>query len=158
MMNISNQTYKELSIPYFKESFDSIDEVMRELNIPYYLIGVSAIALELLKEGIPPSRGTKDIDFAVMISEMTEYDNISAKMEAKGFRKVSAPWTFYSDTYKVAIDILPFGEIEENYTVNFNERHTDLHMLGFREVMEEAVPIHIEEKIANIPPLEGMVI
>lgn len=158
MMNISNQTYKELSIPYFKESFDSIDEVMQELNIPYYLIGVSAIALELLKEGIPPSRGTKDIDFAVMISEMTEYENISVKMESKGFRKVSAPWTFYSDTYKVAIDILPFGEIEENYTVNFNERHTDLHMLGFREVMEEAMPIHIEEKIANIPPLEGMVI
>lgn len=157
-MTTSNQTYKELSIPYFKESFDCIDEVMRELNIPYYLIGVSAIALELLKAGIKPSRGTKDIDFAVMISEMQEYDNISSIMEAKRFKKVSAPWTFYSETYKVAIDVLPFGEIEENYTVNFNERYTDLHMLGFREVMEEAVPVQIEEKIANIPSLAGMVI
>jgi predicted nucleotidyltransferase len=157
-MSTSNQTYKELSIPYFKESFDCIDEVMRELNIPYYLIGVSAIALELLKEGIQPGRGTKDIDFAVMISEMKEYENISSKMEAKGFKKVSAPWTFYSDRYKVALDVLPFGEIEENYTVNFNERYIDLHMLGFREVLEEAVSVQIEEKIANIPPLEGMVI
>ena len=51
-MSTSNQTYKELAIPYFKETFDCVDEVMRELNIPYYLIGVSAIALELLKEGI----------------------------------------------------------------------------------------------------------
>lgn len=157
-MSTSNQTYKELAIPYFKESFDCIDEVMQELQIPYYLIGVSAIALELLKEGIKPSRGTKDIDFAVMISSIAAYEKISATLEVKGFKKVAAPWTFYSEQFKVAIDLLPFGEIEENYTVNFNERYTDLHVLGFREVMEEAVQVEIEEKIANIPPLPGMVI
>jgi predicted nucleotidyltransferase len=155
-MNTSNQTYKELAIPYFKESFDCIDEVMRELNIPYYLIGVSAIALELLKQGIKPSRGTKDIDFAVMISGIHEYENIKSALETKGFNKISAPWTFYSVQYKVAIDILPFGEIEEHYTHNFNERYTDLHLLGFREVMEEAITVQIEDKIANIPPLPGM--
>jgi hypothetical protein len=69
-MSTSCQTYKELAIPFFKESFDCIDEAMRRLNIPYYLIGASAIALELLKQGIKPGRGTKDIDFAVMISSM----------------------------------------------------------------------------------------
>ena len=47
-MNTSNQTYKELAIPYFKETFDCIDQVMAEHGIPYYLIGVSAIALELV--------------------------------------------------------------------------------------------------------------
>jgi predicted nucleotidyltransferase len=157
-MSTSNQTYKELAIPYFKESFDCIDEVMKELQIPYYLIGASAIALELLKEGIKPSRGTKDIDFAVMISSIIEYEQISDALKEKGFKKVAAPWTFYSDTFKVVIDLLPFGEIEEHFTANFNERHNDLHVLGFREVMEEAVEVEIEEKIANIPPLPGMVI
>jgi len=157
-MSLSNQTYKELAIPYFKESFDSIDEVMKELKIPYYLIGVNAIALELLKKGIKPSRGTKDIDFAVMVSSMNEYDQISAALTAKGFNKVAAPWTFYSSYFGVAIDLLPFGEIEENNTINFNERYIDLHVLGFREVMEEAVQVEIEEKFANIPPLPGMVI
>ena len=157
-MSTSNQTYKELAIPYFKDSFDCIDEVMQDLGIPYYLIGVNAIALELLKKGIKPSRGTKDIDFAVMISSIEAYEKISASLEVKGFKKVAAPWTFYSEQYNVAIDILPFGEIEENYTANFNERNTDLHVLGFREVMEEAIPVQIEEKIANIPPLSGMVI
>lgn len=157
-MNTSNQTYKELAIPYFKETFDCIDEVMQALKIPYYLISVNAIALELLKKGIKPSRGTKDIDFAVMISSLKEYEYISSALETKGFNKVAAPWTFYSDKFKVAIDLLPFGEIEENHTLNFNERYTDLHLLGFREVMEEAVHVNIEEKIANIPPLPGMVI
>lgn len=158
IMSTSNQTYKELSIPYFKESFNCIDEVMQELQVPYYLIGVSAIALELLKEGIKPSRGTKDIDFAVMISSMKDYENISTALQAKGFNKISAPWTFYSEKFNVAIDLLPFGEVEENNTINFNKRYTDLHVLGFREVMEEAVQVEIEEKIANIPPLPGMVI
>lgn len=157
-MSTSNQTYKDLAIPYFKESFDCIDEVMQELQIPYYLIGVSAIALELLKEGIKPSRGTKDIDFAVMISSLNEYDKINDALSVRGFKKVAAPWTFYSEHFKVAIDLLPFGEIEENYTVNFNERYTDLHVLGFSEVLEEAVQVEIEEKIANIPPLSVMVI
>lgn len=157
-MTTSNQTYKELAIPYFKESFDCIDEVMQEFQIPYYLIGVSAIALELLKNGIKPSRGTKDIDFAVMISTFNTYEKISDAMEAKGFRKVSAPWTFYSENYKVAVDILPYGEIEEIDTIHFNQRYTDLHVLGFKEVMEEAIQVQIEEKIANIPPLAGMVL
>lgn len=157
-MSTSKQTYKELAIPYFKEAFECIDEVMRAKHIPYYLIGVTAIALELLKQGIKPSRGTKDIDFAIMISNMSEYEDISERLEKLGFKKVSAPWTFYSDTYGVAIDLLPFGEIEEKNTLNFNERKIDLHMLGFREVMEEAVQVNIEDKIANIPPLSGMVI
>lgn len=157
-MSTLKQTYKELAIPYFKESFDCIDEVMQELKIPYYLIGVSAIALQLLKEGIKPSRGTKDIDFAVMVSSLKEYDTIRDALSIRGFKAVVAPWTFYSEQFKVAIDLLPFGEIEENNTDNFNERYTDLHVLGFREVMEEAVPVEIEEKIANVPPLPGMVI
>lgn len=157
-MSSSRLSYKELAIPYFKESFECIDGIMRKLKIPYYLIGVSAIALELLKKGIKPGRGTKDIDFAVMISRMMEYENIRVALEAKGFNKIAAPFTFYSDTFKVAIDLLPFGEIEENFTVNFNERYTDLHVLGFREVLEEAVQVQIEDIIVNIPPLPGMVI
>jgi predicted nucleotidyltransferase len=162
-MSTSNQSYKELAIPYFKETFDYIDQIMGNHQIPYYLIGVSAIALELLKQGIKPSRGTKDtvrrpIDFAIMISSMTDYENISQALIEKGYNKVKAPWTFYSDTYDVAIDVLPFGEIEEQHTVNFNERYTDLHVLGFKEVLEEAVPIPIEEKIVHIPPLAGMIV
>jgi predicted nucleotidyltransferase len=80
-VSTSNQTYKELAIPFFKESFDCIDVVMKEMRIPYYLIGVNAIALELLKVGIKPTRGTKDIDFAVMISSISEYEKITEALE-----------------------------------------------------------------------------
>ena len=157
-MSTSGQTYKELAIPYFKEVFDAIDEIMIKHQIPYYLIGVNAIALELLKKDIKPGRGTKDIDFAIMISSMDEYESLSDSLKEKGFNKVKAPWTFYSEKYNVAVDILPFGEIEEQDTIRFDKRSTDLHILGFKEVLKHAIPVKIEEKIVNIPPLPGMII
>lgn len=158
MNNLSNQTYKELAIPYFKEVFAIIDEVLTQLNIPYYLIGVNAIALELLKDGIKPARGTKDIDFAIMIASVAELENVVENLSMKGFSTVKAPWTIYHNQFNTAIDLLPFGAIEENDTVRFHGKNLDLHVLGFKEVLEEAVSVTIEEKIAQIPPLHGMVI
>ncbi|MFB6319151.1 hypothetical protein [Saccharicrinis sp. FJH54] len=157
-MSTLSQSYKELAIPYFKEVFDIIDEIMIKHAVPYYLIGVNALALELLKDGIKPGRGTKDIDFAIMISSFDEYEDISASLRKKDFNKVKAPWTFYSDKYNVAIDILPFGEVEERDTLKFNDRYSDLHVLGFKEILEDPEQVQIEEKIANIPPLPGMII
>lgn len=53
---------------------------------------------------------------------------------------------------------MPFGQIEENDTVSFNERYSDLHVLGFREVLESAIEIPVEKKVAKVPPLPGMII
>jgi UDP-N-acetylglucosamine 2-epimerase len=122
-MSTLNQTYKELAIPYFKETFDCIDQIMRDHRTPYYLIGASAIALELLKDGIKPGRGTKDIDFAIMISTMADYDSISQALAEKGYNKVKAPWTFYSDNYNVAMFHPVTTEFEniKKYADNFVE-------------------------------------
>lgn len=157
-MSTSNQTYKELAIPYFKEVFDCVDEVMIKLNVPYYLIGASAIALELLKSGVRPNRGTKDIDFAIMISSIEEFETVVDELAHYGFNKVEAPWTLYNPTFNIIIDLLPFGEIEEKFTSNFNERHTDLHVLGFSEILGASTSVQIEERSINIPSLPGMVI
>ena len=157
-MNTSNQTYKELSTPYFKETFDCIDEIMKGYQIPYYLIGANAIALELLKEGIKASRGTRDIDVAIMISNTDEYEKISKDLETRGFKRIKDSYRFFSHEKNLVVDILPFGQIEEQYTESFIERKVDLHLLGFKEVLEESVEVYIEEKIANVPSLPGMVI
>lgn len=157
-MNTSNQTYKELSTPYFKETFDCIDEIMKSHNTPFYLIGANAIALELLKKGIKPSRGTRDIDFAIMISSMDDYEKISEDLIKKGYNRIEGGYRFYSEKHNTVIDILPFGKIEEQNNESFIERKIDLHLLGFIEVLEESEQVYIEERIANIPPLSGMVI
>jgi hypothetical protein len=51
MMHTSNQTYKELSIPYFKEVFRIMDKVLTQKNIPYYLIGRKCHCLGTAGEG-----------------------------------------------------------------------------------------------------------
>jgi len=157
-MSTSNHSYKELAIPYFKEVFEIIDKIMQKHQIPYYLIGVSAIALQLLKKDLKPGRGTKDIDFAIMISSTKEYQKIINDLELKGFTKVQAPWTFYNKAFNAVIDVLPFGEIEQEFTLNFNKRNIDLHVLGLKEVLADSRGIYIDEKLVQIPPLPGMVI
>jgi predicted nucleotidyltransferase len=157
-MNTSNQSYKELSIPYFKEIFEIVDRTLLKNGVPYYLIGATAIALELLKDGIKPSRGTKDIDFAIMLSTIDQYDNIIFLLEEEGFNKVKAPWTLYHQRYNVVIDLLPFGEIEENNKEPFNRRYPDLHVLGFKEILESSEEIRIDEITIRVPPLPGMIL
>lgn len=157
-MSISSQSYKELAIPYFKEVFEIIDKIMQQHKVPYYLIGVSAIALQLLKKDLKPGRGTKDIDFAIMISSTKEYQKITDDLELQGFKKVQAPWTFYNKAFNAVVDVLPFGEIEQEFTLNFNKRTIDLHVLGLKEVLADSREIYIDEKIVQIPPLPGMVI
>ena len=157
-MSTSKQSYKELAIPHFKEVFDIIDRVLTGLGIPYYLIGVSAISLKLLQSGIKPARGTKDIDFAIMIASLSEFQEVVRALKKDGFNKVEAPWTIYHPAFGVVVDLLPFGEIEQEHTVNFNERFTDLHVLGLKEVLSKAKLIPIEENFVKIPPLPGMVL
>jgi predicted nucleotidyltransferase len=129
---------KELAFPYFKEVFDIIDDVLVKLNISYYLIGASVVALELLKGGIKLSCGTKDIDFAIMIASIQEFEAVVEVLLKYGFNKVEAPWMQYNDKFNIAIDLLPFGEIEKKFTIQFNERYTYLDDLGFIEVLQES--------------------
>ncbi|MGM0587268.1 MAG: hypothetical protein ACQETE_02525 [Bacteroidota bacterium] len=157
-MSESSQNYKELAIPFFREVFELIDDVLKNRGIPYYLIGVSAIALELLNKGIKPARGTKDIDFAIMISSLDQFEGVVDDLEKEGFNKVEAPWTLVHPEYDVVVDLLPFGEIEEKNAVGFNERYTDLHVLGFKEVMKDSREYEIEDRVVHVPPLPGMVI
>lgn len=157
-MTTLKTTYKDLAIPYFKEVFQIVDEVLSNHEVPYYLIGASAIALEMLRLGIKPLRGTKDIDFAIMVSSEEEYDNILNSFEEKGFVKVEAPWTIRHPELNVVVDLLPFGTIEDNFTVNFTKKGADLHVVGLSEVFEETLEVNIEENIANIPSLHAMVI
>lgn len=157
-MSKSNQSYKELAIPHFKEVFDIIDEVLTAHEVPYYLIGANAISLELLKKGYKPGRKTNDIDFAIMVSTLDHYKEISDSIQEQGLIKLDAAWRFYHKKFDVVVDLLPFGEIEENDTIGFNERTTDLHVLGFKEVLEDVNEIEINETKVRIPPLPGMIV
>lgn len=159
MSDTSKLTYRDLMIPYFLEVFQRVDDVMKANQAPYYLIGVNAADLQLLKEGVKPSRGTKDIDFAVMVSSFHDYDKIKDDLIVKGFNPVKDPFTLFHPEYNAAIDLLPFGQIEENDTVNFEQRETIMNVLGFKETLAEPSVVLLNDVLTvEVPPLHGMVV
>lgn len=158
MTDSSHKTYRELSWPYFKEVFLILDSVCHELGIEYYLIGAQARNFHLLESGIEPSRGTKDIDFAVMLPEMKSYDNMKNLLVSKDFREVNEPYRLIHDPSNTVIDLLPFGEIEEEGTVKFTDREAELSVIGMKEVNEFAIAVDIEGFTIKVSPLEGIVI
>ena len=159
-MSASNQSYKRLAIPYFKEVFDLIDEAFRKFGIKYYLVGANAISIQILKErGIQPPRGTKDIDFAIMVPTIASFDEIMDYLVSIGFVKARrAANTLVYNEGEAVVDILPFGKIEEEFTERFDQRVIDLHVLGYSDILTDSEQVMIEDRMVNVPPLPGMVI
>lgn len=159
MSDISNRTYRDLAIPYFIEVFKLVDEIMKANQAPYYLIGVTAADIQLLQQGVKPSRGTKDIDFAVMVSSFAAYQKVKEDLILRGFNHAKVPFTLYHAQYNVAIDLLPFGQIEQSDTANFTEREVTMNVLGFRETLEDPKVIPLDNSLSiQVPPLHGMVV
>lgn len=158
MTNTSKQTYRELSFPYFKEVFVIIDKVCRESGIEYYLIGAHARNFHLLESGIAPGRGTQDIDFAVMMPEIRHYNELKDLLVKNNFRKGNEPFRLIYDKTNMVIDLLPFGEIEEEGTIKFTEREIELSVVGMKEVSEHTINVDMEELTIKVSPLEGIVI
>lgn len=77
-----------------------------------------------------------------------------------GFSHVVEPYRIVYDKTNTILDLMPYGEIEEAYTVNFTERAVSLSVLGFKEVGEYIQYIDIPEEGYSLPvtPIEGMFI
>jgi len=157
-MSDTSKTYKELASPYFAEVFSLIEKVCKVLKVPIYLIGAHAKIILMLEKGIRPSRGTKDIDFAIMIPDITSYDHFLTELEKAGFRKVREPYRVIYDKTNTVVDILPFGQIEEESTIKFTDRNTELSVLGMGEVLDKAIQIGHEGFEIRVPPLVGIMI
>lgn len=152
------KTYKELSFPYFTEVYRLIDECCVRHGVNFYLIGAQAKNINLLEAGIPPNRGTMDIDFAIMLPDFSAYNELVSDLEKAGFKKTQIPHRIIYEATNTVVDLLPFGEIEEKGTIKFTERNVELTVLGFKEVNEIVKTVEIENSSFRVSPLEGIFI
>ncbi len=153
---MSVRSYKEIAWPFFRNAFIAIDKVFREMNIFYYLIGAQARDIHLLDQGIAPVRGTQDIDFAVMLPDMDQYENLMAGLEKNGFERVREPYRMIYRQDNIVVDLLPFGEIEEMATVRFTQRDVELSVLGLKEVSGFVQDYKMDNIVIRVSPLEGI--
>ncbi|MDG2432321.1 nucleotidyl transferase AbiEii/AbiGii toxin family protein [Flavobacterium sp.] len=159
-MSSYNPTYKDFSFAHHGDVYRIMETLFAELQIAYYLVGANARDVQLYKAGIKPSRGTADIDFAIMVPDFDGYNSILERLCTLGFSKTAENYRLYFDQTNTIIDFMPYGAIEQDYTVNFIEREISLSVLGFKEVGEKAELFTPTEESYSIPvsPVEGILI
>lgn len=152
--NIRGYIYSEHA-----EALQILQKVFERYSIKYFLIGAQARDVHFFRKGIKPMRATKDIDFAVMLKDMNSYNNLFEELVLEGFVKTKEPYRLNWSKGATVVDILPFGQIEENFTINFDQREIELLVLGYQEVSEELEEYFIdsnETMSIPVPPIHGL--
>ncbi len=133
--------------------------IFTDFSVRFFLIGAQVRDIYFNQKNIPPKRATRDIDFAVMIESMGQYDELIKVLITKGFKKTEYPYRLVWSNDDTIIDLLPFGPIEKDHTVVFTEDGTELTVIGFGEIIEETTPWALDEKSTfsvPVPPLHGL--
>lgn len=118
-----------------KEVFNELEEAFEQLNINFYLIG--ALARDIwYARGDKQFRTTKDVDFAIMISNKEDYEALRTYLiDQKGYREIKSNSFVLLTPVGIEVDLLPFGEIEINDEVKFEGAGlTSIKVNGFNEV------------------------
>lgn len=140
-----------------------MEPVFRSFDVGYYLAGAMARDIHLsAHEKYAAKRRTKDVDIAVMLDEEEKFYQIKEALLATGDFEESA-YKAIKLIYKgeLEIDLLPFGEIENEDRELKLSRHSLLvmDMSGFREVYPFVNTIDLENGVSlNICSLEGLII
>lgn len=160
-MSATYNLFKQFAFEGHKEAFQSLVSVFEAFSIRYYLIGAQARNVHFYRQGIQPMRGTRDIDFAVMVDTMEDYNHLKNELLKKGFETTLDPYRLNWKHGMTVIDLLPFGQIEQDYTVNFDERDIELSVIGYRELNEELEEYYVDDDQSvsiPVPPLHGVFI
>lgn len=118
---------------------DVLEEVFRELDIDFYIIG--AFAREYwYRRGDKRIRQTKDIDFAVLVPNKERYESVRERLREHRFADTRENAFVMISPEGVQVDLLPFGDIAIDDNVKLSgEGMTSIQVDGFIEVYNEGV-------------------
>lgn len=137
---MSKISYNALAIDGLKKVFIQISETCKEQGVDFFIIGAIARNIWYVLNN-EASKGTKDIDFAVYISNVEKYNKLVAELKRKYEYKQSTENAFCLITQDgKQIDLLPFGEIEQEGQVIIEGKGlTKVNLDGFKEAYEFGV-------------------
>lgn len=142
-----------------KEIIDTLESVFSEVGIDfYYLIGAIARDIWYEQEKIS-SRTTRDIDFAILVSDKDQFEQAKEVLQAKhGFRVIKGNEFALESNTGVTIDILPFGAIEVKDGITIQSLGIqNITLNGFKEIAKAGVAeLSTEDhtfKIATLPSI-----
>ncbi len=145
-----------------QEMLSSINTVIKNLGIDFYLVGAVARDCHLSRlPGWQPSRKTLDVDLAVLVASEEQYIQLKESLlKTKLFteHRTEPIKLFYRN--EVELDLLPFGGIEENgVTILTKPNFMSLEMPGFELLNQYKNLFEVNEQLKlDICSLEGIVL
>lgn len=140
----------------------TLDTVMTQLAIPYFVIGASA--RDILVEhvhGLETGRATRDIDFAVAISSWDDYDRLKAALTVTGEFTLGTNahrLMFGTDEGAYPLDLVPFDGVENEGEIAWPPNgESVMNVAGYGDAHASALEIEIapgfQVRIVSLPAM-----
>lgn len=145
------------------EMMAALQRGLQRFGVDYYLVGaISRNVWMSVLHNVVPRRTTTDIDFAVFINDRGIYESLKEYLvNEEGFTSYRENAFVLIWKNGLQVDLLPFGAIEDEHrrvTVE-GTGYTSVHVPGFKEVYEEALPqVEIDEHAFKCCTLPGIVL
>jgi len=161
MENSYKISFKALRQEGARDVFASLNRALEALEIDFYLIGALARDTWFAQKGIR-ALGTKDIDFAVLVSDESQYQKLRHFLiQEEDFTESSSNEYVLFNRQGHQIDLLPFGAVEiEGKKIVDKQGLFHTNISGFKEVYEEGTEeVNFEgEYNFKVSTLAGIVI
>lgn len=143
-----------------RELIQVTEQVFSECGVDFYLLGAIARDAWYAKEQIR-SRATRDVDFALYVSGKEQYEKVIRQLTTNhGFSEIDRVRFRLQSPFGATIDLVPFGEISIDETVQPDERwDRPVFVNGFEEIHQLAtVLVQTEEdglqfRVATLPAI-----
>jgi predicted nucleotidyltransferase len=123
-----------------------VHRVATEQKCPYVVVGATARDLLLFHVfGIPATRATQDVDFAIAVESWDEFHRIrNALLATKEFVPGKVEHRLYLKETKIPIDLIPFGGLAEDDMIAWPPaRDTVMTVFGFEDAMAASIQIQV---------------
>ncbi|MFO7897242.1 MAG: nucleotidyl transferase AbiEii/AbiGii toxin family protein [Candidatus Cloacimonadales bacterium] len=153
---------RQLAIPNCHKILEHIKNVTEQEQCDFMLIGAFArdLNLQIVFKYKENPRATRDIDFAIAISNWEKFDLIVQDLVGLGFEK-DKNQKYHRLYYEmIPIDLVPFGEIENNGKIKWPpDFSTTMTVMGFTEVFNASFVFELNNRIRfNVVSLPGLLI
>ncbi len=131
---MSRINYNMLAVPGLEVVLIQISTVCQELEIDFFIVGAIARNIWHAIHNENP-QGTKDIDLGIYVPTTDKYNALRKLLVDRYGYKISSTNSFcLIDRKGIQIDLLPFGEIEEDGKVMIEGKGlTQISLWGFQE-------------------------
>lgn len=123
-----------------------MDRVATEQECSYVVVGATSRDLLLFHVfGIPASRATRDVDFAIALESWDEFHRMrNALLGTEEFVPGKVEHRLYFKETVIPIDLIPFGGVAEGDTIAWPPaKDTVMTVAGFEDAMAASIQVQV---------------